>query len=228
MDFQGFRPEAQEYLALVKRKDSKPWYDEHKEEQRRLLLEPFAALVTDLAPTFAEIDPALFADPRKSVSRVRRDTRFTKDKHLYRDNMWFTAKPVPGEEWARYPCFWFGLTPVDYSCGLGFYDAGPTVMERFRRAVARDIDGFRAVVAGLAEQFPPQGETYKRDKDPTLPEDIRAWYNRRNLSVERVGAAAESLYTPALAPQLRADFLALAPLYRFLKKAAQEGDLSHP
>lgn len=54
------------------------------------VFEPLAELVTQLAPAMHEIDPMLIAEPKtgKSISRVFRDTRFTKDPSLFREEMW--------------------------------------------------------------------------------------------------------------------------------------------
>ncbi len=215
MQFQGFSPRSLEYLALVRLNDSKLWYDEHKDEYRQCLLAPFSALLADLTPTLTEIDPSLITNPRQSLSRIRRDTRFSKDKSLYRDNMWLSAKSSL-EDWTRYPTFYFEISPVSYRYGMGYYDVPPSTMEHFRQAVTRDIEGFRGAVNGVTEHFDVRGACYKREKDPTLPDDIRLWYNRRELYVAHDGADITRLYDTALVEDLRAGFLCLAPLYRFL------------
>ena len=41
-----------------------------------------------MTPEMVKIDPQFVTVPSRMVSRVRRDTRYTKDKTLYRANMW--------------------------------------------------------------------------------------------------------------------------------------------
>ena len=66
--------------------DSRQWFNEHKPEYRALVVEPFARLVSDLAPDMLEIDGQFVTDPRvgRTICRIWRDTRYTKDPSLYR------------------------------------------------------------------------------------------------------------------------------------------------
>ena len=79
-----------DFLFENKLNNSKEWYHAHKKEYTELVLRPLAELVVKLKPTMLELDPDLIVEPRvtRSISRIYRDTRFSKDKSLYRDNMW--------------------------------------------------------------------------------------------------------------------------------------------
>jgi uncharacterized protein (DUF2461 family) len=52
--FTGFVPEALEFLRDIRFHNSKTWYESHKPEHRRLLLEPFQKLVADLSGVMKE------------------------------------------------------------------------------------------------------------------------------------------------------------------------------
>ena len=71
-------------------KNSRDWYTEHKNEFQEFVLVPMIELVEQLQKPLYEIDPLLIVVPKigKSISRVYRDIRFSKDKTLYRDIMW--------------------------------------------------------------------------------------------------------------------------------------------
>lgn len=86
MGFEGFSAEALRFLLENRINNSKEWFEEHRNEYRKYVYEPFAELVKELAPAMKEIDDGIITIPSKIISRVRRDTRFTKDKSLYRDN----------------------------------------------------------------------------------------------------------------------------------------------
>lgn len=49
---------------------------------------PMRQIAASLSDMMLDIDPFMNTIPTKMVSRVRRDTRYTHDKHLYRENMW--------------------------------------------------------------------------------------------------------------------------------------------
>lgn len=88
MGFDGFSQEAPRFLLENRMNNSKEWYEEHKHVYRKYVYEPFVELVKELSPAMKEIDSSIITVPSKIISRVRRDTRFTKDKTLYRDNAW--------------------------------------------------------------------------------------------------------------------------------------------
>ena len=82
MSFNGFSSEALKFLLENRFNNSKEWYDSHKAIYKQYVYNPFVQLVEELAPTMLEIDSQIITVPSKLISRVRRDTRFTKDKSL--------------------------------------------------------------------------------------------------------------------------------------------------
>ena len=64
------------------------------------------------------IDPQMEIRPHKCLARIRRDTRFTKDKSPYRDHLWllFRRAAEPREQSLN---FWFELGPQNYGLGHG-------------------------------------------------------------------------------------------------------------
>lgn len=88
MAFHGFSAEGVDLLQLNRLQNSKEFYDAHKDEIKRLSIRPFHELIAEMTPEMVKIDPQFVTVPSRMVSRVRRDTRYTKDKTLYRANMW--------------------------------------------------------------------------------------------------------------------------------------------
>ena len=84
MPFEGITADSLYLLAENRFHDSKAFYEEHKPAIKRGVVEPLRALVAELMLTMQAVDPLIGG----SVSRVRRDNRFTKDKLMYRENMW--------------------------------------------------------------------------------------------------------------------------------------------
>lgn len=85
--FTGFRPEAIDFLADLAQNNERSWFQPRKAEFERLLKEPLEALVAALADRFAARDIPLDADPRRSIFRIYRDTRFSKDKSPHHDKV---------------------------------------------------------------------------------------------------------------------------------------------
>lgn len=53
-----------------------------------------------------------------------------------------------------------------------------------------------------------------------MPEDLRAYYNRKDAYICRENASLAPLADAGIINELREGFQALAPLYRFLLRAA--------
>ncbi|VTR59315.1 Uncharacterised protein [Serratia fonticola] len=68
--------------------------ENNKTAYEKYLLEPFQHLVKSLTPIVQEIDKNIEVSPKigKTISRIYRDTRFSKDKSRFRDRMWLTFK----------------------------------------------------------------------------------------------------------------------------------------
>lgn len=85
--FEGFRPEAAEFLAELAMNNERAWFQAHKADYERLCKGPMEAFVEALAARFAARDLPLLADPRRSIFRIYRDTRFAKDKSPHHDKV---------------------------------------------------------------------------------------------------------------------------------------------
>ena len=110
-NFNGITPKAIELLSENRFNDSKAFYEEHKEELKQLATIPMRQIVLDLAEMMTELDDKMYTDPVYTVSRIRRDTRRSKSKMMYRENLWLMLR----RHKKQYPCapfFWFEFSPV--------------------------------------------------------------------------------------------------------------------
>jgi uncharacterized protein (TIGR02453 family) len=217
--FTGFTPKTLAYLAGLEENNTKDWFATHKDDYQTHLLAPFAALAAELGPTMLAIDPAIEVAPAvgKSLSRMNRDVRFSRDKSPYRARMWLGFKrPLP--DWSQRPAFYFELEPRTYSFGMGFYSAAKTTMDRLRTVIAAYPDTFRGQVAFLSGRtlLAVDGERYKRTLDPGLPDDLQPWNQWKSFYLHCSGDHDDRLFTPELAGTLRDTFNQAAPFYRFL------------
>jgi uncharacterized protein (TIGR02453 family) len=168
------------------------------------------------------IDPDLIAIPAvdKTISRIYRDIRFSRNKSPYKTCLWITFKR-PGPDWKEAPCFFFEITADSYRYGMGFYSASKQTMDRLRRYIEAKPAEFRRTIAPLARQgiFTLEGERYKRPLNPALPEDLQQWHQRKNLYLICNRAADSRLFTCGICDDLREGFAFLAPVYGMLWRA---------
>ncbi len=218
--FPGFSRKAFQFLKDIKTHNNKAWYDAHKDLYEQELLNPLRDLVTDLADFMLGIDLSFEVAPAvgKTISRIRRDTRFSKDKSLYRDCMWIVIKRST-KDWANWSAGYFlEINPTWYRYGMGFYDAAPDVMVEFRRRIDEDPEEFLKAVAWFENQdvFELEGETYRRPKGPDKPEPIRTWYNHKSFYLSCSRKIDKTILSPRLADDLMHAFGMAAPLYHYL------------
>ena len=84
-NYSGIKPESIELLCLNRFNDSKPFYEEHKEELKQKITTPLRQMVLDLSDVLYDIDNKMYLDPVRSVSRIHRDTRGNRSKIKYRE-----------------------------------------------------------------------------------------------------------------------------------------------
>ncbi len=79
-------PEALSFLARLARNNSRAWFQENRSEYETVLLEPLRDLVDEMDARLALMAPEFVGDRRRSVFRIHRDVRFSRDKRPYKTN----------------------------------------------------------------------------------------------------------------------------------------------
>lgn len=219
----AFSKEALDFLMENKLRDSKEWFREHRKDYDRLVLDPMRQLVLELQPGVWKLDDSLIAEPKvgRSISRIYRDTRFTKDKSTFRDVCWCVflreKKLYQGP-----PAFYFEFSPRFVRWGCGYYRASPRDMDTLRGLILRqDPDFYKADKAvGKNGYFLLEGDRYKRSKFPQAQGREKLWLDQKNVAVAHTCSPeeAEILFSPQLAQKLEKDFKKLQPVYDFFCK----------
>jgi len=220
--FPGFSSEGTRFLREVRQHNSKPWFEANRAIYETHLLAPFQRLVAALSGTMLSIDSRFEVRPaiNKTISRIHRDMRFSRDKSLYRDTMWLVFKR-PVKEWTDDPGFFFELSPSGYRYGMGFYSARRATMDAFRRKIDDGPRAFLRATRKLREagQFELCGEKFRRPLPCAHGTSIQDWYQRRNWYLACHRKIDRIVRSPALADELKTGFLEAAPLYRFVREA---------
>lgn len=206
--------------------DSKVWFTEHKEEYRKYITEPFAEVVNGLAETMHSIDSELVCDPKK-LSRLYRDARYAKGGPIFRDYVWYTFCRPKEDKYVQLG-FYFSVSPDGFSYGCGFYNAGSSIMNEYRRLI---LDGSKAFADALKaykaqKVFSLYGEMYKRSKFPDESPEKQDWLNRKNAGIACNSNDFALLFGSGLIPKLAEDFRSVAPIYKFFLAAEENSQRS--
>lgn len=219
--FKGFSSETIDFLKNLKENNNKLWFEENKEKYIHHLLTPMKYLVMDLSSFILSIDPLLEVTPSSgyTISKIYRDTRFSKDKSPYKISMWITFKRR-SKEWSSNPAFFFELSPDSYRYGMGFFQANPTTMKIFRENIDTSLDKFKNAISFYSKQdvFVVEGDKYKRILDKEKTEDINEWYQRKNLYLVCNKEIDNLLFSKELVDKLIADFSLIKDFYTYLNQ----------
>ena len=223
----AFSAHTLDFLLENRIQDSREWYEAHKPEYRKYVLEPMVELVERLQPTMQELDPFLVTDAKvdRCISRIYRDTRFSNDKSRYRDVMWCAFS----RDKKLYPCppgFVLEFSPRGFRYGCGYYSAPPKVMDAIRTLILKDDKSYLEAQKAYDKQnlFQIEGEEYKRAHYPDQPEAKRQWLERKCLALMHNSEDFDLLFSEDLYLSLAEGFRTLKPVYDFFRKSMEYVD----
>lgn len=211
-----------EFLMENRVRDSKQWFDEHKAQYNEVVIQPLGELVEELAPTMHQIDNQILCVPKvgKSISRIHRDIRFSKDKSKYRDVMWLSFMREK-KLYNGVPGFFVEVSPSGFRYGCGYYQASANTMQRVRDLiVAKDPLFLKAKKAYEAQDvFSMEGEMYKKSRYPNESDDLKQWLDKKSIFFMCQSNNFDLLFSDDFAPMIAKHFMTIAPLYHFLMYA---------
>lgn len=218
-------PEFFSFLVENRLHDSKTWFEAHREDYNCLVLEPLRGLVAEMAPILLTVDPELVVQPAvgKTISRIFRDTRFSRDKSAFREHMWLSFHREKAGRFEPVPELWFDLGPEGYSYGCGWYDPGTELMDALRKLLLEGDKTAKKAVKAAARQsrFVMDGTEYKRPKHPDAPPDLYRWVNRKDIYFTAAGSDPAFLYADHLGTRVAQELATLKPIYQLLWKAQE-------
>ena len=224
--FSGFPEETVRFFLELRFHNEASFFNAHREDYERFVKEPFYAFIEAMAPAVRSIADDMDLRPGKCLARIRRDTRFSKDKSPYRDHMWLLFRRA-GEEREHSAMYWFELGPERVEWGLGFWDNNRPAMDALRKRIREKPDEVLRVLQDI--RVPDQGldlygDRYRRFAMPEgLPQALQEIYPLKELYIKRTGVPMQAAYTGEVVERCAADLVRLKPMYLLLRKAADEG-----
>ncbi|NLC23200.1 MAG: DUF2461 domain-containing protein [Oxalobacter sp.] len=76
------------FLEENHQRNDRAWFKAHKSDYIDYVQPPMRELAEDLLPMVVQIDPRLERAPKRTLSRIYRDTRFSRDKSLFKRGSW--------------------------------------------------------------------------------------------------------------------------------------------
>jgi uncharacterized protein (DUF2461 family) len=176
----------------------------------------------ELSRPMLEIDPDFEVRPliNKTISKIYRDTRFSRDKSLFKKAMWLTFKK-PSRDWKDALAYFFELMIDSYRFGLGFYSASRTSMDCLRRSIDDNPEPFLKAISFYKKNstFELKGDKYRRPIKSNYSDRIQDWYQRKSFYLVDTRNIDKILFSPMLAKEMIKGFKNLSPLYIYLQNS---------
>ena len=130
--FPGFEPEAIKFLKSLSnpKNNNKEWFDKNRDKYENLLKQPMRHLIDCLAPEIAKIDDEIVVN-YKSIFRINRDIRFSKNKHPYKD-LYSAAFAFGKVKSSEIPQFYFHFNKSEFLFAAGQYSMDPVMLKKIR------------------------------------------------------------------------------------------------
>lgn len=174
-----FRPDLFRFLRELGRNNNRAWFTTNKARYESSVLEPSVRFAAAMGPCLSKFSSHLTVDARPfggSISRIYRDTRFSKDKSPYKTHVGIHfAHANASESEGHLPGFYFHLESGASLVAAGIWRPEPPALKRIRDAIVSDSAGWSRV---LRKSAPSGGESYARvpagyDADHPFAADLR-------------------------------------------------------
>jgi uncharacterized protein (TIGR02453 family) len=143
-----FTPEFFSFFEDLAEHNERAWFEASRPRYETHVKQACVRFVEAVRPGLQAISPALRADAR-SIFRIHRDVRFSKDKSPYKTNAGLHFRHERASD-AHTPGFYLHLSPEGCWFGCGLWRPDPPTLRRLRDRIVADPAGWEQVKAQIA------------------------------------------------------------------------------
>ncbi len=217
------------FLRGLARNNRRDWFEAHRADYEQEILRPMRDLVEEMDVRLARLAPEIVGDPKRSIFRIYRDVRFSKDKSPYKVHAacWFfhrdASHRVGQESHGGGAGYYFHVQPGGCLDAGGIWMPPPEALGKIRDAVAERPAPFEKVLLGekLRRRFGGLDEDAVLTRVPRgYAPDHRAarWLRFKSFTLGRALTDAQ-VTGPRLPDLLAEDFALMLPLVRWINGA---------
>lgn len=219
--FPGFPEDLFRFLEDLSENNNREWFNSNKNRYKESVVAPVSAFISAMGERLDKISGSFTADPRPnggSMFRIYRDTRFSKDKRPYKENVGCQFRHAAGKT-AHAPGFYVHLQPGSVFIGAGVWMPPNPVLDKIRTAIIEQPEGWAKVVnnMNLIKTFGQiEGEQLKRpprgyDANHSFVEDLK----RKSFFLKHVVSPSLAL-KPEFINETEQTFIDAIPFMKFI------------
>ena len=166
------------FLRELAAHNERAWFDAHRADYAARIKDPALRFIQDFAPHLKRLSPHFSAGPR-SLFRIHRDTRFSKDKSPYKTHTGIQFRHDLGRD-AHAPGFYLHIEPSHCFAGLGLWHPDSATLRKIRDHIVEEPVAWKRAsrAARFREIFEMQGDRLRRaprgyDPEHPLVEDLK-------------------------------------------------------
>lgn len=218
--FDGFPREGIHFLKHLKKNNNRAWFNLHKGEYEDFVKLPMQSLIVALQPHVNAFAPEIDFNPKRSMFRIYRDTRFSIDKTPYKTHV--AAVFHPRGHWQDSAGYYIHIEPGGVYVGGGVYMPDSGQLRKIRRMIDNNAHKFLSIVASntFKRQFKGiEGEKLKRVPHGYATDHPMAEWLKHKQFYTGVAWGEKECYSATLVERIASVYKDLYPLIRFLNDA---------
>lgn len=161
-----------QFLQSLDKNNNKEWFDANRSTYEQEVKKPFEEFVISLGNQLNAFDPEITGDFKKSIFRINKDIRFSKDKSPYKTNR-SAAFSLHGKKDHEDPGYYIELGAKKSYIAGGAWCPSPESLKKIRSEIYYNLDEFNSILKN--KNFKSTFGDIQGEKNKKLPKDIADW-----------------------------------------------------
>ncbi len=212
---------ALNFLQDLSNNNHKEWMDDNKKRYLQAK-ENVIQFVADILSKTSQFDSSVSSiEPKKTLFRINRDIRFSKNKDPYKTN--FGAFLVEGGKKSGNAGYYFHLQPANSFFGGGIYQPSSDILSKVRQEIDYNGNELKAII-NTKEFTQTYSEPFSEDRLKTAPKGYPKDHEHLELLqlkhyVFMRSATDQEVVAPNFGERVADDFKVLYPFNQFFNRA---------
>jgi len=210
-----------EFFGHLTLNNSKAWFDEHRKDYEEHVREPFKKFATDLLQGMKKIDKDIDVEGTKTILRINKDVRFSKDKSPYRTNLASTFGVSKSDKFI-WPGYFIGVGVEEGVQALGgMYMPDTAMKNKIQQSMANNPEEFMKIIN--SSKFKKHWNTVNGDRNKRVPNEWESALEINPYILNKTWTYGKSYpvdlaLSKELLPTLLADYKAAVSFQNYFKK----------